>query len=143
MLSAESICRLMPHAGSMCLIEKLLQWDDESILCSTQSHLRNDNPLRKQDRLNAIHAAEYGAQAMALHGGLLAQRSGNTTTAGLLVSLRGVKLYRQRLDDTKAPLLIFARQLLADGGNLLYAFRLTLSDSPVAEGKAAVIAHKE
>lgn len=143
MLSAESICRLLPHAGSMCLIDELLRWDGESLLCSTRSHLCNDNPLRRQNRLNAIHAVEYAAQAMALHGGLLSQQSGIPPSAGLLVSLRGVKLYRQRLDDTQAPLLIFAEQLLADGGNLLYAFRLTLSDLPVAEGKAAVIAPRE
>ena len=141
MLTPESICSLIPHAGSMCLIEKLLHWDDTCLLCSTNTHLRIDNPLRSQNRLSAIHGAEYGAQAMALHGGLLARHAGNTPVGGgLLVSLRSVKLHRQRLDDTEYPLLISARQLLADAGNLLYFFSLTLRDIPVAEGKAAVIA---
>ncbi len=143
MLNREEICALMPHAGKMCLIEKLLEWDDDRLVCSTESHMRSDNPLRSKQRLNAIHAAEYGAQAMALHGGLLAKQSGASPMAGFLVSLRGVKLHRQRLDDTEHPMIIRATKLLADNGNLLYDFQLTINEIPVAEGNAAVMAQRE
>jgi predicted hotdog family 3-hydroxylacyl-ACP dehydratase len=143
MLRREEICALMPHEGKMCLIEKLLEWDDDQLICSTESHMRQDNPLRSNQRLNAIHAAEYGAQAMALHGGLLARQSGASPMAGFLVSLRGVKLHRQRLDDTTHSMIIRATKLLADSGNLLYDFQLTINDIPVAEGNAAVMAQRE
>ena len=143
MLNAKQLCELMPHDGAMCLIDNLLHWDNEHLVCSTETHLRSDNPLRSRDRLSIIHAAEYGAQAMALHGGLLAQQSEQDPVAGFLVSLRGVKLHRERLDDTIFPLLITARKLMADSGNLLYAFDLTLNHIPVAEGSAAVMARRE
>lgn len=143
MLSREEICALMPHDGKMCLIEKLLEWDDDQLVCSTESHMRTDNPLRSNHRLNAVHAAEYGAQAMALHGGLLARESGASPRAGFLVSLRGVKLHRERLDDTTHPMLIRATKLLADSGNLLYDFQLTINEIPIAEGNAAVMAQRE
>jgi predicted hotdog family 3-hydroxylacyl-ACP dehydratase len=143
MLSREEICALMPHEGKMCLLEKLLEWDDEQLVCSTESHMRLDNPLRSKQRLNAVHAAEYGAQAMALHGGLLARQSGAPPMAGFLVSLRGVRLYRQRLDDTNYPMIIRATKLLADSGNLLYDFQLSINEIPVAEGNAAVMAQRE
>lgn len=143
MLTPQEICQLMPHEGAMCLIETLLHWDEEHLVCSTGTHVSIENPLRHHDRLSIIHAAEYGAQVMALHGGLLAKQSGKSPVAGFLVSLRGVKFYRQRLDDTEFPLQITARKLLADGGNLLYAFDLTLNHIPVAEGSAAVMAHRE
>lgn len=143
MLTTQAICNLIPHEGTMCLIETLLHWDEEHLVCTTETHTHIENPLRYQNRLSVIHAAEYGAQAMALHGGLLAKQSGQPPVAGFLVSLRGVRLYRQRLDDTDFPLVITTRKLLADGGNLLYAFDLALNHIPVAEGSVAVMAHKE
>jgi predicted hotdog family 3-hydroxylacyl-ACP dehydratase len=143
MLSAEEICGLMPHAGEMCLIERLLEWDDENIRCLALSHLSPRNPLRSNGRLSAIHGIEYGAQAVGLHGGLLARKRGESPAAGYLVSVRGVKIHQQRLDGTDQPLSISARQLLADDHNLLYAFRLTLNDRPVTEGRVAIITHRE
>lgn len=132
----------MPHAGSMCLIEQLISWDEAHILCLARSHLAADNPLRSDNCLSAIHGVEYGAQAVGLHGGLLARRQGRQPAAGYLVGLRNVKIHRPRLDDTKYPLIITARQLLADEHNLLYAFRLTLNDEPVTEGRAAIITYR-
>ena len=64
---------LIPHAGGMCLLDTVESWDAETIHCRSLSHLRADNPLREKGRLAALHLAEYGAQAMAVHGGLLAR----------------------------------------------------------------------
>ncbi|MEJ2456470.1 MAG: phosphotransferase [Candidatus Thiodiazotropha sp.] len=139
MITTEALCELMPHAGSMCLIQELVSWDKEQIVCRTRSHLSAQNPLRSGGRLNAIHAIEYGAQAIGLHGGLLAKQSGENPGSGLLVGLRQIRLHRTRLDDTTDPLLIHARRLLADSRNLLYAFAIHLNQEPVAEGRAAII----
>ncbi len=143
MLSAQALCELMPHAGAMCLIEELISWDQERIVCRSRSHLNADNPLRHHGRLSAIHALEYGAQAIGLHGGMLAQAAGEAPRSGLLVSVRGVKLHRQRLDDCDDALTIRAQRLLADNHNLLYAFALSLNRQPVAEGRAAIITQQE
>jgi predicted hotdog family 3-hydroxylacyl-ACP dehydratase len=139
MLKPEALCELMPHDGSMCLIEELVEWDEQMIVCRTRSHLSPDNPLRTGQRLSAIHAVEYGAQAIGLHGGLLSKDSGATSRSGLLVGLRQIKLHRERLDDSDTSLVITAHCLLADAQNLLYAFALTLNQEPVAQGRAAII----
>ncbi|MCG8043431.1 MAG: phosphotransferase, partial [Candidatus Thiodiazotropha endolucinida] len=94
-------------------------------------------------QLSAVHAAEYGAQTMALHGGLLARQSGQQQPGGYLVSLRGVKLHIRQLNELDAPLQIQATQLLADRGNMLYDFVLKTESVLVAEGRAAVIVHSE
>ncbi|MEJ2591028.1 MAG: hypothetical protein P8178_06470 [Candidatus Thiodiazotropha sp.] len=143
MLTREEICDLMPHAGKMCLIDELMRWDEEQILCLAHSHLAADNPLRSDGLLSAVHGVEYGAQAVGLHGGLLARQQGRLPAAGYLVGLRNVRIRRRRLDDADGPLVISARQLLADDHNLLYAFRLTLNDEPVTEGRVAIITHRE
>lgn len=143
MLGREELCGLIPHAGRMCLLDEVLSWDPESVVCQSRSHQRPDNPLRDGDQLAAIHAIEYGAQAMAVHGGLLARQKSEPINPGYLVSVRNVKLQVARLDRIASPLTVSARQLMADGGNLLYRFEITADEAPIASGKAAVIAHRE
>ncbi len=66
-----AICARLPHAGRMCLLERLEFWDGDSITCIATSHRDADNPLRRGGRLHAVAGVEYAAQAMALHGNLL------------------------------------------------------------------------
>ncbi|RYY52915.1 MAG: hydroxymyristoyl-ACP dehydratase, partial [Comamonadaceae bacterium] len=91
------IAARIPHSGDMCLLERLESWDTESIHCSTTTHLLPDNPLRTAGGLMAPNAVEYAAQAMALHGGLLAVE-GEPPSAGFLASARNVRFGAQRLD---------------------------------------------
>ncbi|RLW63756.1 MAG: hypothetical protein B6D73_13215 [gamma proteobacterium symbiont of Stewartia floridana] len=142
-LEGAELYNLLPHAGSMRLIDKVIDWDQSQIQCQTSSHCHADNPLRNNGQLSAVHAAEYGAQTMALHGGLLARQSGQQQPGGYLVSLRGVKLHVRQLNELDAPLQIQATQLLADRGNMLYDFVLKTESVLVAEGRAAVIVHSE
>jgi len=69
-IGADRIRELIPHAGKMCLLELVVDYDAESIRCETRTHLAADNPLRHQGRLSCISGIEYAAQAMAVHGAL-------------------------------------------------------------------------
>jgi predicted hotdog family 3-hydroxylacyl-ACP dehydratase len=123
----------------MCLLDEVISWDQDSVVCLSRSHTRSDNPLRDGDRLAGIHAIEYGAQAMAVHGGIIARETGNPIQPGFLVSLRNVELQVERLDLIGSALTVSARQLFADSGNLLYLFEITADGLPIAKGKAAVM----
>ena len=35
----------IPHAGSMCLLDEVVAWDDERICCTATSHRDPGNPL--------------------------------------------------------------------------------------------------
>ncbi|PYI82543.1 MAG: phosphotransferase, partial [Verrucomicrobia bacterium] len=61
---------LIPHSGLMCLLDSVIEWDDQSIICISNTHRDPANPLRREGQLSAVHAFEYGAQAAAVHGGL-------------------------------------------------------------------------
>ena len=60
----------------MCLLDEVVQWDERSIVCISNTHRDPANPLRRQGRLSAVHAFEYGAQTAAVHGGLLCDDTG-------------------------------------------------------------------
>ena len=130
---------LIPHAGSMCLLDEVIAWDAATIHARTQSHRAIANPLRSDDRLRALHLCEYGAQAMAVHGGLLARTAGTIAAPGYLVSLRAVDLHVARIDDLAGALDVHAERLLGGEGSWQYAFRVVHAGAEIASGRAAVI----
>ena len=129
---------LVPHAGAMCLWDEAIDWDATRILVRAHGHRDPTHPLRSGDRLRAIHLCEYGAQAMAVHGGLLARERGTVAPPGMLVSLRGVEVFCVRIDDLPGPLECEAETLLAGEGAQQYRFTIRHAGVVLAEGRAAV-----
>src|SRR2546429_9316134 len=82
----DAIAAMLPHAGTMRLIDSVVHWDAECVVCSSERHHAHDNPLRSGGRLSAIHGIEFGAQAMAVHG--FVARARTSAVAGLLTSVR-------------------------------------------------------
>ena len=141
--SRAAIEALVPHAGAMCLWDEVLDWDDLSIRLRARNHRDPAHPLRSEGRLRAIHLCEYGAQAMAVHGGLIAQRDGRIAAPGMLVALRGIELRVARIDALPGPIECEAHLLVASEASQQYAFRITHADALLAEGRAAVMLQQE
>lgn len=123
----------------MSLLDTVVAFDDVRIHSRAISHTQVDNPLRSDGQLRALHLCEYGAQAMAVHGGLLAQRDGAVAAPGLLVSLRAVSLHVARVDDLPGVLDIYAEKLLDSDTSWQYAFRVEYENRLLAVGRAAVV----
>ena len=139
MLSHEQIEALIPHKGGMCLWQEVLAWDARRIRLRATAHVDPLHPLRANQRLHALHLCEYGAQAMAVHGGLRAAVGGQALRAGLLVALRGVQLHCMRIDDLPGALECEAEMLLESEASQQYGFRIFHGDRLLAEGRAAVM----
>src|SRR5207248_3850017 len=119
-INKAEIRTLIPHSDLMCLLDEVVQWDDRSIACVSNTHRDPANPLRREGQLSAVHAFEYGAQAAAVHGGLRARAAGTIAPPGYLVALRDAHLHLARLDDVPSPLQIYARHLFGDSANTIY-----------------------
>ena len=140
MIERAGIAALIPHALGMCLLDTVEAWDVHSIVCTAVSHRAERNPLRSAHQLAALNLCEYGAQAMAVHGGLLAQREhGGKAAAGMLVSLRDVEFAVDRIDDIEAPLTVTARSKVAGPGGSLYEFEISADGRWLARGRVSVI----
>ncbi|HET6805717.1 MAG TPA: phosphotransferase [Frateuria sp.] len=139
MLPKSDWAHLIPHAGGMCLLEAVLAWDAETIHATSEGHARPDNPLRGPHGLHAVHLAEYGAQAMAVHGALRARARGvETARPGMLVSLRGLELALEYVPGD-GRLDVHAQCLYADDTGAQYAFRIECAGRLLASGRSAVI----
>ena len=138
MLDRAAIAARIPHQGSMCLLDAVLAWDSGQIHCRASSHRQPDNPLRAAARLGAACGIEYAAQAMAVHGALLAPE-GAPPRPGYLASVRSVQLAVDRLDDLPQDLDLVAERLSGDEHNILYHFRVEHAGNLLLSGRAAVM----
>jgi predicted hotdog family 3-hydroxylacyl-ACP dehydratase len=140
------IAARIPHQGSMCLLDRVLEWDDNQILCAATSHRAGDNPLRAHGRLSAACGIEYAAQAMAVHGALcLAGAAGAAVEGapaprmGMLTSVRGVDLQAPRLDNIAADLVVQAGRVSGDHNAVVYEFAVRADERILVSGRATVI----
>jgi len=122
----------------MCLLDAVVDWSENAISCRAVSHTDPANPLRAADRLGAATGIEYAAQAMAIHGALLAGNDG-TPRQGYLTSVRSVTLHVDRLDNLSGPLDVQAERLSGDANNILYQFSVDHAGRCLIEGRAAVV----
>ena len=138
-INKAEIRTLIPHSDLMCLLDEVVQWDDRSILCGSNTHRDPANPLRREGRLSAVHAFEYGAQAAAIHGGLWARAVGTTAPPGYLAALRNGRLHVTRLDCIHLPLRISATRIYGEGANTVYEFIVSAATVIVAEGRVTIV----
>ncbi len=138
MLDRAWIAAHIPHQGSMCLLDAVTEWSESAIACRATSHADPANPLRAEGRLGAANGIEYAAQAMAIHGALIAGDDA-APRQGYLTSVRGVSLHVARLDDLPGELDVSAERLSGDANNILYQFSLSHAGRCLLEGRAAVV----
>jgi predicted hotdog family 3-hydroxylacyl-ACP dehydratase len=131
------IRKLVPHAGAMCLLERIERADAKEVVCGTFTHRAPTNPLRRNGRLAALHLAEYGAQAMAVHGGLANPAA--AARGGMLVAIRDLTLGVARLDDIDAELVIHAVRLVANESGQIYSFRASAAGRELGAGRVSVM----
>jgi predicted hotdog family 3-hydroxylacyl-ACP dehydratase len=139
-LNAADIAGLIPHCGSMCLLDKVQYYDAERIKCTAISHRLQTNPLREDGILHAVCGVEYAAQAMAVHGALLAKQDvDKPPRGGRLASVRSVELSVSRLDDIEGDLNIQATHVMGDSNSMVCEFSVDAEGRNLLKGKATVI----
>ena len=138
MLNRAWIASKIPHQGSMCLLDEVLAWNEQRIVCAAVSHTSPENPLRLAGRLGSANGVEYAAQAMAVHGALLAPATA-APIQGYLASVRGLDLHVERLDNYTGPLRVTAERLSGDARLSIYRFDIYHDERCLMEGRASVV----
>lgn len=128
----------LPHRDGMCLLDEIVDWDGERLLARATSHTRADHPLRRRGLLPIAIAVEYGAQAVAAHGALVAGDS-RAPAAGYLASVRNVVFHAERLDDIEGALEIRVEAEGSGRGGVVYGFSVSGAGRVLASGRVAIV----
>jgi predicted hotdog family 3-hydroxylacyl-ACP dehydratase len=136
-LSKEELGRLLPHGGSMRLLDAVDAWDEKTIRCTAVTHRDRANPLRHHDILHAIAGLEYAAQAMGAHVALI-NPDRPDGQLGYLGGIRDLVLDVERLDDITPPLTVDATRMLDGKNSYMYHFVLTVEGRSIMAGRASI-----
>lgn len=140
MLQHNEICQLIPHTGEMCLLDSVKTWDETSIVCIANTHRNQNHPLRNDGGLPMLSLLEYGAQAMAVHGCLMAEKNDFVMEEGYLAALRDVQIAQGWLSDIEAELEVAAERIYAEAGNMIYTMTVHSNNKQLLSGRATVVA---
>ena len=133
-LDRAAIERSLPHAGAMCLLDAVQQWDETDIHCTAAAPSAT-HPLARAGVVPAVAAAEYAAQATAMHGALL---GAGQAPAGVLAKLSDVALHARCIPADGGPLAVHARLLGRSTSGCLYEFDVASTHQPIASGRLMV-----
>jgi predicted hotdog family 3-hydroxylacyl-ACP dehydratase len=148
----------IPHHGRMCLLDEVIAWSAARVSCRSSTHREADNPLRAYGRLGIACGIEYAAQAMAVHGALVAGGAAaagadldravapateapdaRAPDAGFLAAVRDVRFHSLRLDDVQGDLICDAVRMAGDATTALYEFELRSEAALLLRGRATVV----
>jgi len=127
----------VPHAGDMVLIDEVISHDDTRISCRADTGPLDRHPLGRKGQLPASALAEYGAQAMAVHGSLLTAAD-VPPREGRLVALPELELGLAALEQP-TELVIHAERIGGSAVGEVYEFRVLGDDTMLARGRATVM----
>jgi len=136
MLNKTEIESLLPHHGTMFLLEQVEHFDRNEIECSAISHRDVGNPLRHNGCLPIQMAIEYAAQAAGIHGGLLNRELHPDAPAqmGYLAVISNLQWQAQRLDDLPGALRIHARRTAVTPGGRAYRVSIEHAGRSIMSG---------
>jgi predicted hotdog family 3-hydroxylacyl-ACP dehydratase len=138
-LDRDRIMSMIPHAGAMCLLDSVLQWDETSLRCLSRRYRQHDNPLRRADGvLGAACCVEIATQAMSLHG-RLAAGDDRPPVQGYIASLRDARLHARTLDPQGGDLIIAVTRLIGGTDNAAYRFVVSVQNTELLSGRAMVV----
>jgi predicted hotdog family 3-hydroxylacyl-ACP dehydratase len=126
---------MVPHAGSMCLLDGVTAWDTDHIVC-TAAEPGASHALARDGCVPAVAACEYAAQASAVHGALL--DNAHEPRDGMLAKLMDVTFHRLCFPAGGGPLAVRADLLGRTDAGCLYAFDVASTGTPVASGRLMV-----
>ncbi len=132
-LDSQGIAARVPHAGRMCLLDRVLRWDESSLRCAAISHRDADNPLREPAGLSTLAGIEYAAQAAAVHGSLL--HGATSPRNGVLAALKNVTATRPWLHQVTEEIEVEVTLLHSDAAGGIFAFALFAGRESLMSGQ--------
>ena len=125
----------LPHAGGMCLLDAVVDWDAGLLHARATNHRALHHPLRRGGELPIVAGIEYGAQAAAAHGALASREPSG---AGMIAAVRSVAFHARRLDDVAGDLEIHVEQLGGGASGVIYRFEVSSGGRALVEGRVTV-----
>jgi len=130
------ITDIVPHAGSMCLLDRALEADAESLLAEVT--IRDTGLFHDGSGVGGWVGIEYMAQAMAAWGGWQSRLRGEAPKLGFLLGSRRYLCSRPIFHSGETLRVEVHRQFAADNGLGQFDCRIEIAGVEVATAALTV-----
>ncbi len=119
------VAELLPHADKMVLLDKVLEYDDESLVAEVV--VRDDGLFGDGQTVPAWLGIEYMAQTIAAHGGMMRYLAGKPINLGFLL---GTRRYTSNVSEFNVGvrLIVKVSRLIEDQGLGVFVCHITSAD---------------
>jgi predicted hotdog family 3-hydroxylacyl-ACP dehydratase len=148
-IDAVSLAQFIPHSGPMVLLDRVVTWDENSIVCLAKSHKDPANPLRLNGCLSSVQTIEYTAQAVSLHAALMCiytqkpidgLAEAKAIETGFLAVVRDFELLDVCLDDFDDEFLELSAQMSSMGPRMIqYHVQSRLGGTTISKGLISLV----
>ena len=128
--------RVVPHRGTMRLVDRLVAWGEDSV--AVEVRVPDEGPFCHAEGVPAWVGVEYMAQAIAAWAGCHARASGREPSIGFLL---GTRRYESRASWFRAGALLrgeATRELLGDNGLGMFSCRILGDGEELATANVSV-----
>jgi predicted hotdog family 3-hydroxylacyl-ACP dehydratase len=137
-MGSEEIAALIPHRGSMCLLDHLVSWDHQAIEAVAVDVHSQDNPLREGDVLQSIVLVEYAAQAAAIHAALTEGSIGGSSAA-YIGAIKSMTLHQPRVDPSDSELHCAACCVLNNANGAIYQLTVSANQKLLMDARVVLV----
>jgi len=131
-----SIAELVPHGGAMCLLDRVVEADAESLRAELE--IRADSLFFDGTAVGAWVGIEYMAQAVAALGGWHARRQGAAPKVGFLLGSRRYSANQATFALGQRLVVEVRREFLADNGMGQYDCRIECDGAVLASATLTI-----
>ncbi len=132
-----AITDIVPHAGKMCLLDRALEGDAESLSCEVT--IKDDDLFFVNDGVDAWVGIEYMAQTVAAWAGWRARLKGELPKIGFLLGSRRYESTHPRFARGEVLRVDVHRQFHADNGIGQFDCRIVLNGQAIATATLTVL----
>lgn len=128
--------RVVPHRGTMRLVDRLVAWGEDSV--AVEVRVPDEGPFCHVEGVPAWVGVEYMAQAIAAWAGCHARASGREPSIGFLL---GTRRYESLASWFRAGALLrveATRELLGDNGLGMFSCRILGDGEELATANVSV-----
>ncbi|MEH6569607.1 MAG: hypothetical protein V7709_11050 [Halioglobus sp.] len=137
-IGPEEIATLIPHSGSMCLLDHLVTWDHQAIEAVAVDVHSEHNPLREDGMLHSVVLVEYAAQAAAIHAALNEGSIGGNSVA-YIGAIKSMTLHQPRVDPSDSELHCVACCVLNNANGAIYQLTVSANQKILMDARVVMV----
>ncbi len=136
-MTKSDIAALIPHGDAMCVVDRVLNWDDKTLVAETEAHLQPEHPLYETHG-SSVLLVEYAAQAAAVHAALNHAGLGAQRPA-YLGAMKNIKMHVPKLSEDLGVLTMNVTCVLSDNNGAIYELNVVAGQHHVIEGRLVLV----